>query len=294
MIELPRLALGTAPIGGLYEAVEQETARGVIDTAWELGIRYFDTAPLYGAGLAERRLGVALHGRPRDEYVVSTKVGRALRPGRSTWGGAPELVDYFDFSHDATLRSLEESLGRLGLDRVDIAFVHDPDDDFDEALAGSFRALRRLRDEGVVRAIGVGANQPAVLCRFAREADPDCFLVAGRFTALDRTAETELLPLCEARGIAVIAGGVFNSGVTAGGTTFDYETAAPDVVARVGRLREICDRRGVPLAAAAVQFPLRHRAVVTVLVGCRTPAEVAEDVHLSRLDLPDELWSELA
>jgi D-threo-aldose 1-dehydrogenase len=293
VIELGRLGLGTAPIGGLYEAVEDETARAVVDRAWELGLRYFDTAPHYGAGLAERRLGAALSGRPRDELVVSTKVGRLLRPGRSEWGGAPELVDYFDFSHDAALRSLEESLGRLGLDRVDIAFVHDPDDHFDEALAGSFRALRRLRDESVVRAIGVGANQPAVLCRFAREADPDCFLVAGRFTVLDRTAEPELLPLCEEKGIAVIAGGVFNSGVIAGGTTFDYQAAPREVVARVERLRELCAGHGVPLPAAAVQFPLRHPAVATVLVGCRTPGEVAEDVRLAELELPDELWSAL-
>jgi len=293
MIELPRLGLGTAPIGGLYAPVSDETASATVDRAWELGLRYFDTAPRYGAGLAEHRLGRALSGRPRDEYLVSTKVGRLLRPGRSAWGGAPELVDYFDFSADATLRSLDESLDRLGLDRVDIAFVHDPDDHFDEALAGSFRALRRLRDEGVVRAIGVGANQPMVLCRFAREADPDCFLVAGRFTALDRTAEVELLPLCEAAGISVIAGGVFNSGVTAGGTTFDYETADAEVLARVSRLRKTCDRHGVPLAAAAVQFPLRHPAVVTVVVGCRTPDEVSEDVRLSELDVPDALWSDL-
>jgi D-threo-aldose 1-dehydrogenase len=294
LIELGRLALGTAPIGGLYEAVEDDTARAVVDRAWELGLRYFDTAPRYGAGLAEQRLGAALGGRLRSEFVVSTKVGRLLRPGLSEWGGAPELVDYFDFSHDATLRSLEESLGRLGLDRVDIAFVHDPDHHFDEALAGSFRALRRLRDEGVVRAVGVGANQPAVLCRFAREADPDCFLVAGRFTVLDRSAEAELLPLCEARGIAVIAGGVFNSGVIAGGTTFDYETAPPEIVARVEELGEVCARHGTQLPAAALQFPLRHPAVTTVLVGCRTPGEVAENVRLAGIDLPDALWGELA
>jgi D-threo-aldose 1-dehydrogenase len=293
LIELSRLALGTAPIGGLYEAVEDETARAVVDRAWELGLRYFDTAPRYGAGLAEQRLGDALRGRPRDEFVVSTKVGRLLRPGRSEWGGAPQLVDYFDFSGDATLRSLEESLGRLGLDRIDIAFVHDPDDHFDEAVAGSFSALRRLRDEGVVRAIGVGANRPEVLSRFAREADPDCFLVAGRFTVLDRTAEAELLPLCEEGSIAVITGGVFNSGVIAGGTTFDYAAAPPEIVARVEELRETCARHGVPLPAAAVQFPLRHPAVVAVLVGCRTPDEVAEDVRLAEIDLPEELWIDL-
>jgi D-threo-aldose 1-dehydrogenase len=294
MIELGRLALGTAPIGGLYSAVNDETAHAVVTHAWDLGLRYFDTAPRYGAGLSERRLGAALHGRPRDEFAISTKVGRLLRPGRSTWAGAPPLVDYFDFSYDAALRSLEESLDRLGLDRVDIAYVHDPDDHFDEALAGSFRALRRLRDEGSVRAVGVGANHPEVLCRFARQADPDCFLVAGRHTVLDRSAADELLPLCEDKGIAVIVGGVFNSGVVAGGDTFDYETAPPDVVARVELLRETCSRHGVPLTAAALQFPLRHPAVATVLVGCRTPEEVAEDVRLADLDIPEAAWRELA
>ena len=294
MIALGRLGLGTAPIGGLYEAVEDETAHAVVERAWALGLRYFDTAPLYGVGLAERRLGAGLRGKPREGFAVSTKVGRLLRPGASAWHGAPDLVDYFDFSYDAALRSLEESLERLGFDRVDVALVHDPDDHFDEALAGSFRALQRLRGEGVVRAIGVGANQPEVLCRFAREADPDCFLVAGRYTVLDRTAADELLPLCEEQGIAVIAGGVFNSGVLAGGDTFDYETAQPEVLARVRRLRETCARHGVPLPAAAVQFPQRHPAVATVIVGCRSAEEVAENVRLSTLEIPDALWDELA
>jgi D-threo-aldose 1-dehydrogenase len=294
VIDLGRLALGTAPIGGLYDAVDDETAHAVVERAWELGLRYFDTAPRYGAGLAERRLGEALRGRPRAEFAVSTKVGRLLRPGESAWRGAPALVDYFDFSHDAALRSLDESLDRLGFDRVDVAFVHDPDDHYEAALAGSFRALRRLRDEGVVRAIGVGANSTGVLCRFAREADPDCFLVAGRYTVLDRAAAAQLLPLCEQHGIAVIAGGVLNSGVLAGGDTFDYEAAPPGVVARVARLREICARHDVPLPAAALRFPLRHPAVTTVLVGCRTPDEVADDVRLSALDVPDALWEALA
>jgi len=294
MIALGRLGLGTAPIGGLYEAVEDETAHALVERAWALGLRYFDTAPLYGVGLAERRLGVGLRGKPREEFAVSTKVGRLLRPGASAWHGAPDLVDYFDFSYDAALRSLEASLERLGLDRVDVALVHDPDDHFDEALAGSFGALQRLRSEGVVRAIGVGANQPEVLCRFAREADPDCFLVAGRYTVLDRTAADELLPLCEEHGIAVIAGGVFNSGVLAGGNTFDYDTSPPEVLTRVGRLQATCARHGVPLPAAAAQFPQRHSAVATVIFGCRTEEEVAEDVRLSTHEIPDALWDELA
>jgi D-threo-aldose 1-dehydrogenase len=294
VIEVGGLGLGTAPLGGLYEAVDDETAHAVVDRAWELGVRYFDTAPLYGSGLAERRLGEALCGRPRDEFVLSTKVGRLLRPGDSGWHGAPQLEAYFDFSHDAVLRSLEQSLDRLGLDRVDIALVHDPDDYYDEAIAGAFPALARLRDEGVVRAIGAGMNQTEMLCRFAREADPDCFLVAGRYTLLDRSAADELLPLCEERGIAVIAGGVFNSGVLAGGDMYDYAPAAPQILARARELGETCARFGTPLAAAAVQFPGRNPSVESVLVGCSSPAQVEEDVRLSTLEVPDALWEAVA
>jgi D-threo-aldose 1-dehydrogenase len=294
MLEFGRLGLGTAPLGGLYDAVEDEIAHALVERAWELGIRYFDTAPYYGSGNAERRLGAVLCERPREEFVLSTKVGRLLQPGGSDWRGAPPLEAYFDFSYDAALRSLEESLERLGLDRVDIALVHDPDNHYDEALAGAYRALARLRDEGVVRAIGVGMNQTELLCRFALEADPDCFLVAGRYTLLDRSAAEQLLPLCAARGIAVVAGGVFNSGVLAGGHTYDYDSALPAVLERVAELREICARREVPLAAAAMQFPARHPAVASVLVGCRTPHEVEEDVRLFELDLAQELWRELA
>jgi len=288
VIELGPLGLGTAPLGGLYEAVADETAHAVVERAWELGVRYFDTAPYYGSGLAEQRLGAAVRDKPREKLVVSTKVGRLLRPGASNWYGA-----YFDFSFDGALRSLDESLERLGLDQVDVVLVHDPDDHYDEALTGALPALRRLRDEGVVRAIGVGMNQTDLLYRFAREADPDCILVAGRYTVLDRSAARELLPLCHERGIAVIAGGVFNSGVLAGGNTFDYAAATPDVIARVASLRETCARLNVPLPAAAVQFPARHPAVVSVLVGCRTPQELEEDVRLFELDLPPEIWAKL-
>jgi D-threo-aldose 1-dehydrogenase len=288
MIELGPLGLGTAPIAGLYEPVAEEDAHAVVERAWELGVRYFDTAPLYGSGLAERRLGAVLRRKPRETYVVSTKVGRLLRPDASGWDGA-----YFDFSSDAALRSLEQSLDRLGLDRVDLALVHDPDDHYQEALSGAFRALSRLREEGVVRAIGVGMNQAELLCRFARETDPDFFLVAGRYTVLDRSAAAELLPLCEERGIGVIAGGVFNSGILAGGDTFDYHRAGPEVVAGVARLREVCAQWDVPLAAAAVQFPKRHPAVACVLVGCRSAAEVEEDARLFELELPPGLWEEL-
>jgi D-threo-aldose 1-dehydrogenase len=288
VIDLGRLGLGTAPLAGLYEPVDDDTARDVVERALELGIRYFDTAPYYGSGLAERRLGAVLRDAPRDEVVVSTKVGRLLHQGASGWTGA-----YFDFSREATLRSLGESLERLGLDHVDIALVHDPDDHYEEALVGAFPALVRLRDEGVVRAIGAGMNQAEMLCRFVREIDLDCVLVAGRWTVLDRSAGDELLPLCAERAVAAIAGGVFNSGVLAGGDMFDYEHAPPEVVSRVEQLRATTERHGVSLPAAAVQFPLRHPAVASVLVGCRTAEELAEDVRLARLDLPPALWSEL-
>jgi len=294
LLELTRLGLGTAPIAGLYEAVDDETAHAVVARAWERGIRYFDTAPYYGSGLAERRLGAALRDRPRDEFVVSTKVGRLLRPGRSDFHGAPDLEAYFDFSYDGTLRSFAESLDRLGLDRVDIALVHDPDDHYEQARDESLRALGRLREEGVVDAIGAGMNQSELLARFARETDVDCFLLAGRYTVLDRSGGDELLPLCEERGIAVIAGGVFNSGVLVGGDTYNYAPAPPDILARVERLRETCARWQVPLQAAAVQFPWRHPAVVSVLVGCRTPEHVDEDVRLSEVEIPTGLWRELA
>jgi len=294
MIELSPLGLGTAPLAGLYDAVGEETAHAVVARAWEHGVRYFDTAPYYGSGLAEQRLGAALRDRPRDEFVISTKVGRLLRPGRSDFAGAPALEAYFDFSYDGVLRSFAESLARLALDRVDVVLVHDPDEHYEEARDESFRALLRLRDEGAVAAIGAGMNQTAMLCRFAREVDVDCFLLAGRYTLLDRSGAEELLPLCRERGIAVIAGGVFNSGVIAGGDTFDYRAAPPDVVTRVARLRETCARHEVPLPAAALQFPLRHPAVATVLVGCRTPEEVAENVRLSGLQVPDALWAELS
>jgi D-threo-aldose 1-dehydrogenase len=295
-VTLGGLGLGTAPLGGLYDAVDDETAQATVERACSLGLRFFDTAPYYGSGLAERRLGAVLRDHPRDELTVSTKVGRLLQSGdsrNSGWHGAPPLDAYFDFSYDAALRSLDESLERLGLDRVDIALVHDPDAHYEEALAGAFRALARLREEGVVRAIGVGMNQTEMLCRFAREADPDCFLVAGRYTLLDRSAAEELLPLCEERGIAVIAGGVFNSGVLADGETYDYAPAPPAVLERAAELRAACARYDVPLAAAAVQFPSRHPAVASVLAGCRSPAEVEEDVRLFELDLPDNLWQEL-
>jgi D-threo-aldose 1-dehydrogenase len=299
VIAWPRVGLGTAAIAGLFEAVEEDDALATVERAWERGVRFFDTAPLYGHGLAEQRVGRALAGRPRDEFVLATKVGRLLRSGpppdsgQSFWKGAPPVSPVFDFSYDGTLRSVEESLERLGLDRIDVLHVHDPDEHYDEALTGAYRALDRLRRDGTIRAVGVGANHVEPLLRFAREADFDCFLVAGRYTLLDRSALPELLPLCRERGIAVIAGGVLNSGILAGGTTFDYAPAGAALLERAQHLDAVCRRRGVPLLAAALQFPLRHDAVASVLVGARSVAEVDESLDALSLALPDELWTEL-
>jgi D-threo-aldose 1-dehydrogenase len=275
--------------------VPEDEARATIDRAWEAGVRFFDTAPLYGSGLSERRLGAALRGRPRDEYVLSTKVGRLLAPGEPSplFPGAPPAAAVFDFSADGVRRSLAESLERLGLDRVDIVLIHDPDDHLGQALAEAYPALEELRSQGVVRRIGVGMNQWQALARFVRETDVDCVLVAGRYTLLDRSAIDELLPLCEARGCGVFAGGVFNSGLLAGGATFDYQPASRERVARARELAATCERWGVPLKAAALQFPLRHPAVESVLVGCRTAAEVDEDLALLDVPIPAALWADL-
>lgn len=299
-LEVTRLGLGTAPIGGMFEAVSDADAAATVAAAHELGWRLFDTAPLYGFGLAESRLGAALARVPRDDLVISTKVGRLLsedapsaRAGEGIFRGAPDLVPHFDFSAEGVMRSLEESLERLGTDRVDVVHVHDPDDHYEEALAGAYPALTRLRAEGVIGAVGAGMNQTQMLCRFAVDADFDCFLVAGRYTLLDPSAATELLPLCAERGIGVVCGGVFNSGILASGDTYDYAPAPPEVASRAQRLGEVCERHGVPLKAAAIQFPLAHPAVTCVVVGARTADEVRECDAMLRTEIPGRVWSDL-
>lgn len=306
-LQVTRLGLGTAPLGGLFAAVPDPQAHAVVESAWARGLRYFDTAPLYGFGLAEQRLGHVLAGRPRHEFVLSTKVGRLLRadappdPGQFHQGdpfyrGTPPVNPVFDYSYDGVMRSVEESLQRLGLDRVDILFIHDPDDHFAAALSGAYRALDRLRSEGTVGAVGAGMNQAEMLARFAREADFDCFLLAGRYTLLDQVGLDELLPLCEQKNIAIVVGGVYNSGLLADtrpGATFNYVPAAAQWVEKARRLQAVCDRHGVPLKAAAIQFPLAHPAVATVLTGSRTVAELDENLRMFAYEIPSDLWAEL-
>ena len=298
---MTQLGLGSAPLGGLFEAVSDDEAHRVVEAAWQAGIRFFDTAPLYGHGLAEQRFGAVLRTKPRDEFVIATKVGRLLRkdappePGQA-YKGAPPVNPVFDFSYDGVMRSAEESLVRLGLDRIDVLHIHDPDDHYEEALGGAYRALDRMRSEGTIKAVGAGMNQAEMLARFAREADFDCFLLAGRYTLLDRIGLKELLPLCVEKGIAIIAGGVFNSGILADprpGATYNYQAAPTALLERALELEAVCNRRGVDLKAAAIQFPLRHPAVASVLTGCRSVAEVEENVRMFEAPIPDTLWDEL-
>jgi D-threo-aldose 1-dehydrogenase len=295
------LGLGTAPLGGLYEALSDEEGHRVVEAAWDAGIRFFDTAPLYGSGLAEQRLGAVLRTKPRDEFVLMTKVGRVLRADAApdpdqTFKGMPPLNPVFDFSDEGVMRSVEESLTRLGMDRIDVLLIHDPDNYFDQAMTGAYRALDRLRSEGTITAVGAGMNQAEMLTRFAREADFDVFLLAGRYTLLDQSGARELLPLCLERGIAVVAGGVFNSGILADprpGAHYNYRVAPPELIERAHQIAAICERHGVELKAAAIQFPLRHPAVTSVLTGCRSVSELNENLSIFQSPIPDELWAEV-
>jgi D-threo-aldose 1-dehydrogenase len=303
-VSVTELSLGGAAIGNLFTAVDDDTAAATVDAAWSGGIRTFDTAPHYGLGLSERRLGAVLRDRPREEYVISTKVGRLLEPlapphGRDAEGFAVPAshARKFDFSADGVLRSLDASLRRLGLDRVDVALIHDPDDHGEQAMREAYPALERLRAEGVVGAIGVGMNQSAMLARFVTDTDIDVVLEAGRFTLLDQSAADSLLPAALERDVAVIAGGVFNSGVLAApgaGAHFDYQAASAATVTRALALEAECARFGLPLRAAAARFPLRHPAVASVLIGARSPAEITDALRLHAVGLPEGLWDALA
>ncbi len=298
---MTRLGLGTAPLAGLFEAVPENQALAVIERSWEAGIRFYDTAPLYGHGLAEIRVGKALRRKPREELTLASKVGRLLRAGAppepgQAFVGTPPVNPMFDFSYDGAMRSVDESLERLQLGRIDILHIHDPDDHHDEALNGAYRALDRLRSDGVIGAVSAGMNQAEMLTRFAREANFDCFLLAGRYTLLEQGALTELLPVCLEKGVAVIAGGVYNSGVLADpkpGAHYNYQPAPAELIERAQRIGAVCARHAVPIKAAAIQFPLGHPAVTCVVVGCRSVAQLDESIAMFELAIPPAMWQEL-
>ena len=295
-----RIGLGTAPLGNLFTAITDDDAHATVDAAWDGGVRCFDTAPQYGHGLAEIRLGRALAGRPRDQYVLATKVGRLLRrvsPRPDTiFREIPDVDPVFDFSRDGVLRSIDESLSRLGVDRLDIVHVHDPDDFEAEAVATAFPTLIELRDQGVIAQVGCGMNQAEMLSRFVERVDLDCVLLAGRYSLLDRRGEP-LLAQCAERGVEVIVGGVFNSGLLARpevGSTFDYAEAPIELVERAREMQSVCEGFGVPLPAAAIQFVLRNPAVTRVVVGARSAQEITDDLGYAVDDLPAHLWPALA
>lgn len=300
-LDVTSIGLGTAPLGGLFSAVSDADAEATIERAWSLGVRFFDTAPLYGFGLAERRLGGFLRQQARDSFAISTKVGRLLRPATTSgeddhYKGTPAERPQFDFSYDGVMRSVEESLGRLGLDRVDVLLVHDPDDHYDAAVGGAFRALMRLRDDGTVKAIGAGMNQSEMLTRFAEAVPVDCFLLAGRYTLLDQGALTALFPICRAKNIGILLGGIYNSGILANphaSAKFNYQDADAALVARAVELETLCRKHGTELKAAAVQFCMAHPAVTVAVQGARTAAEVSENIAMAELPVPPAFWQEL-
>ncbi|MFF3850587.1 aldo/keto reductase [Streptomyces sp. NPDC002328] len=309
------LGFGAAGIGNLYTAMSDEQAHEAVTAAWQRGVRYFDTAPHYGLGLSERRLGTALRQFPRDRYTISTKVGRRLEPTRSgdghgddlAGGYGDDLADGFavpadhrrvwDFTADGVRRTLEASLERLGLDRVDVVYLHDPDDHAEQAFREGYPALERLRAEGVVGAIGAGMNQAGMLTRFVRDTDVDVVLCAGRYTLLDQRAGAELLPAAVERGVSVVIGGAFNSGLLADpgrpGATYDYARADAGTLDRALAMKAVADRHGITLRAAALAFCAAHPAVASVLVGARSAAEVHDCADQFATPVPAAFWRDL-
>ena len=297
-LRVTRLGLGGVALSGAPPSTDphrpspEAEAVSLIHRSLDLGLNYLDTAPMYGVGQSERRYGLALRGVPRERYVLSTKVGRLLQQdaaGTTTWT--------FDFSRAGARASFQSSLQRLGVERVDIVFVHDPDDHYEAAVDGAYPVLRELRAEGLIRAIGAGMNQWQMELAFARHGHSDCFLLAGRYTLLDQTALPEFLPYCVERGISVVAGGPYNSGILAvgprEGATFNYRAAMPDMIDKAARIAAVCERHQVPLKAAALQFILAHPAIASVIPGARSVAEVEENVRIVELPIPGALWEDL-
>jgi D-threo-aldose 1-dehydrogenase len=311
-LEVTALGFGGAPLGDLYELSPEERVERTIETAWEEGIRLFDTSPLYGAGLSEHRLGYVLRRKPRDAFVLSTKVGRLLEPRAGTreetglFAGGLRFAPVYDYSYDGCMRSIEDSYQRLGINRIDIALIHDvdawihgPDYErrFGEAMEGAYRALDDLRSAGIIRAVGAGLNEVEPCVRFAKAGDFDCFLLAGRYTLLEQDGLDDLLPLAEAQQFSILLGGPFNSGILATGAKpgarYNYTPAPPEIMQRVDAIERVCEAHGVPLAAAAIQFPLGHQRIASIIPGAVSPEEVSHNRALMGLEIPAALWDDL-
>jgi D-threo-aldose 1-dehydrogenase len=305
-LRLTELGLGAAQFGNLYRETTDEQAASAVVAAWDAGIRYFDTAPHYGLGLSEERLGPLLSGYPRDEYLVSSKVGRLLvdspeSAGRQDDEGFAVPADKrraWDFSRDGILRSLESTLQRTGLDSLDIVYLHDPDDHLEQALGEGIQTLIDLREQGVVRAVGAGMKQSEALAALIRAADVDLVMLAGRYTLLEQGAADDLLPLALERGVGVVIAGVYNTGLLssarpAEGAKYEYEDAPIELIARANAIADVCERYGVTLPEAALAFPLLHPAVVSVVVGVRDAAQMTSNVERYSKTIPEALWTEL-
>ncbi|GBR08508.1 aldo/keto reductase [Acetobacter oeni] len=311
-VDVTAFAFGTAPLGNFLREVDEGIANDMIQCAWDAGVRFYDTSPMYGHGLAELRLGHSLRWKKRDDFVVSSKVGRRLRAAKrseidfSPWNNAaPNIMD-FDYSFDGTMRSFEDSLQRLALERIDFLFIHDIDrftqgdnqpEVFRQAMDGCWRALERLRSEGVVKAIGVGVNEWEVCYEALLQRDFDCFLLAGRYTLLEQEALDKFLPLCEARGAAVVIGGGFNSGILATGAVpgakYNYSPAPEVIMERVVRIEAVCRDYGVPLPAAALQFVVAHPAIPSFCAGTRNTGQLEQNLKWFSYPIPSEFWADL-
>lgn len=314
-LDFTELGFGCAPLGNLYRAISEDDAHEILDRAWDAGVRYFDTAPLYGFGLSETRLNRFLRGKPRDGYVLSTKIGRLLttcppeeRSGIGKWFEVPTRKEIYDYSYDGVMRSVEFSLERLGVDRIDILFAHDLDvfnhksqaaldARLKELMEGGYKALVKLRDDGVIKAFGAGINEWQPCQWMAERGDFDIFLLAGRYTLLEQEALETFLPLAEKKGIGIVIGGPYNSGILATGAKpgafYNYDPAPPDILDRVARIEQACARHGVRMVDAAFQFPLRHPAVVSVIPGGQGVAEMEGNLAAARAEIPQALWAEL-
>ncbi|MGQ7847636.1 aldo/keto reductase [Granulosicoccus sp. 3-233] len=309
MISLPRISFGTAAIAGIIEAVDEEQANAVLEQAWASGLRYFDTAPHYGQGLAERRIGDFLRSRHSEDWILSTKVGRLLQADRKARGPLNKFVEplpfsqHYDYSYDGIMRSVEDSFQRLGLSRIDILYAHDlgtfthadqADIHLRQFLDSGVRALQELKSQAVIKAFGLGVNDAQVCLDVLHECELDLLLLAGRYTLLDRTAEQTLLPLCKTRNTGLVMGGVLNSGILATGARpgalFNFQPASERVLDHVGRLESLCEQFGIRLAAAAMQFPLRNEQVISVLTGPGRVEYLEENLMLMNQAIPEEFW----
>ncbi|OQR63384.1 aldo/keto reductase [Streptomyces maremycinicus] len=304
-VSVSDLGFGASAIGNLYRITPAEEAAAAVEAAWDAGIRYFDTAPHYGLGLSEVRLGAALRNQPRDQYVISSKVGRLLVPNEHPRGVDSEgfvvrddLRRQWDFTRDGVLRSIEATLERTGLDRLDIVYLHDPDEHWRQAADEAMPALAELRDQRVIGAIGAGMNQSAMLARFLRETAADTVMLAGRYTLLDQSGLDDVLPAAAEHGKSVVAVGVFNSGLLSRerpteGMKFDYKDAPSELVARALKIAELCEAHGTTLPAAAIAFPYTHPNIVNVTLGMRSPEQVLRNVNLHSQHVPARLWDDL-